>query len=78
MGFSFFYNNSAHCTFFARLELVTFMHEGEITLVLDTQKVNLKKGNFDVQRGTNHAWSNCKSKPAVVSIASHDAKYELG
>ena len=54
------------------------MHEGEITLVLDTQKVNLKKGNFDVQRCTNHAWSNCKSKPAVVSISSHDAKYELG
>lgn len=52
--------------------------EGEITLVLDTQEVNLEKGDFVVQRGANHSWSNRTSKPAVVSIASHDAKYELG
>ena len=48
--------------------------EGEIVLVLDTQEVTLKAGDFVVQRGTNHAWSNRSGKPAVVSIASHDAK----
>lgn len=46
--------------------------EGEITLVLDTQEVNLKAGEIVVQRGTNHAWSNRSGKPAVIAIASHD------
>ena len=48
--------------------------EGEIVLVLDTQEVTLKAGDFIVQRGTNHAWSNRSNKPAVVAIASHDGK----
>jgi hypothetical protein len=48
--------------------------EGEIVLVLDTQEVTLKAGEIIVQRGTNHAWSNRSNKPAVVAIASHDAK----
>ncbi|NBR28356.1 MAG: cupin domain-containing protein, partial [Betaproteobacteria bacterium] len=47
--------------------------EGEIVLVLDTQEVPLKKGDIVIQRGTNHAWSNRSGKPAVLSIASHDA-----
>ena len=46
--------------------------DGEIVLVLDTQKVRLKKGDFVVQRGTNHAWSNRSDAPAVVAIAAHD------
>ncbi|MBI3918534.1 MAG: cupin domain-containing protein [Betaproteobacteria bacterium] len=49
--------------------------EGEITLVLDTQEVQLKAGEIVVQRGTNHAWSNRSDKPAVVAIASHDGKH---
>ncbi len=48
--------------------------EGEIVLVLDTQEVTLNAGDFVVQRGTHHAWSNRSGKPAVVSIASHAAK----
>jgi uncharacterized cupin superfamily protein len=47
--------------------------EGEIVLVLDTQEVALRKGDIIIQRGTNHAWSNRSGKPAVLSIASHDA-----
>ena len=47
--------------------------EGEITLVLDTQEVQLKAGDTVVQRGTNHAWSNRSDKPCVVAISSHDA-----
>jgi mannose-6-phosphate isomerase-like protein (cupin superfamily) len=49
--------------------------EGEIVLVLDKQEVVLKKGDFVVQRGTNHAWSNRSGSPAVVAIASHDGKW---
>ncbi len=48
--------------------------EGEIVLMLDTQEVAVKAGEFVVQRGTNHAWSNRSGKPAVVAIASHGAK----
>jgi uncharacterized cupin superfamily protein len=48
--------------------------EGEIVLVLDTQEVPLKAGEFVVQRGTNHAWCNRSGKRAVVAIASHGAK----
>jgi len=48
--------------------------EGEIVLVLDTQEVPLKAGEFVINRGTNHAWSNRSNKPAVVAIASHDAR----
>ena len=47
--------------------------DGEIVLVLDTQEVVLKKGEFAVIRGSNHAWSNLTDKPAVVAIASHAA-----
>ncbi|HET6493621.1 MAG TPA: cupin domain-containing protein [Burkholderiales bacterium] len=47
--------------------------EGEITLVLDTEEVNLKAGDTVVQRGTNHAWSNRSNKPCVIAFSSHDA-----
>jgi mannose-6-phosphate isomerase-like protein (cupin superfamily) len=47
--------------------------EGEITLVLDIQEVQLKAGDTVVQRGTNHAWSNRSDNPCVVAISSHDA-----
>jgi quercetin dioxygenase-like cupin family protein len=48
--------------------------EGEIVLVLDTQEVAMKQGEFVINRGGNHAWSNRSGKPAVVSIASHAAR----
>jgi len=50
------------------------MLEGELTLVLDTQEVTMKQGEFIINRGGNHAWSNRSGKPATVAIASHDAK----
>ncbi|HEX9192854.1 MAG TPA: cupin domain-containing protein [Burkholderiales bacterium] len=49
--------------------------EGEITLVLDTQEVELKAGDTVVQRGTRHAWSNRSDAPCVLAISSHDAIY---
>jgi uncharacterized cupin superfamily protein len=48
--------------------------EGEIVLVLDTQEVKLKAGEIVIQRGTNHAWSNRSTRPAVVAVMSHDGK----
>jgi quercetin dioxygenase-like cupin family protein len=48
--------------------------EGELVLVLDTEEVTVKQGDFVINRGTNHAWSNRSGKPAVVAIASHDGK----
>jgi len=47
--------------------------EGEITLVLDLEEVELKAGDTVVQRGTNHAWSNRSSRPCTIAISSHDA-----
>jgi mannose-6-phosphate isomerase-like protein (cupin superfamily) len=49
--------------------------EGEITLVLDGEEVELKAGDTVVQRGTRHAWSNRSDSPCVVAISSHDATY---
>jgi len=49
-----------------------YVLEGEITLVLDTEEVNLKEGDAVVQRGTNHAWSNRSDKPCIVVFSSHD------
>jgi hypothetical protein len=49
--------------------------EGEITLILDLEEVQLKKGDTVVQRGTNHAWSNRSSAPCVIAFSSHDATY---
>ncbi len=49
--------------------------EGEITLVLDSEEVELKAGDTVVQRGTRHAWSNRSDSACVVAISSHDATY---
>jgi uncharacterized cupin superfamily protein len=50
------------------------VQEGEAVLVLDTQEVALRKGDFIIVRGQNHAWSNRSAKAAVLAIASHDGK----
>ena len=48
--------------------------EGEITLVLDLDEVDLKAGDTVVQRGARHAWRNRSGKPCVLAISSHDAQ----
>ena len=50
--------------------------EGEVTLVLDTEEVQLSAGDTVIQRGTNHAWSNRSSRPCVIAISSHDGRYD--
>jgi len=52
----------------------TIVLEGEAVLVLDTQEVTVRKGDFIVQRGANHAWSNRSRQPVVLAIASHDGR----
>jgi mannose-6-phosphate isomerase-like protein (cupin superfamily) len=47
--------------------------EGSITLVLDTQEVDLEAGDTVIQRGTNHAWSNRSSEPCVIAFTLIDA-----
>lgn len=49
--------------------------EGEITLVLDTEEVQLRAGDSVVQRGTNHAWSNRSNRPCVIAFSSHDGYF---
>jgi hypothetical protein len=50
------------------------VQEGEVVLVLDTEEVPLRRGDFIIVRGQNHAWSNRSSGPAVLAVASHDGK----
>jgi mannose-6-phosphate isomerase-like protein (cupin superfamily) len=49
--------------------------EGEITLVLDLEEVQLKAGDTVVLRGVNHAWSNRSAQPCTVAFSSHDGKF---
>jgi mannose-6-phosphate isomerase-like protein (cupin superfamily) len=49
--------------------------EGEITLVLDTEEVELKAGDTVIQRGTNHAWSNRSRQSCTIAFSSHDGAF---
>jgi len=49
---------------------------GEITMVLDDQDVVLHAGDFVVQRGTSHAWSNRSKEPAIVAFVLMDGAFE--
>jgi quercetin dioxygenase-like cupin family protein len=70
---STFGQNQRH-PFMHRTETIDYavVLEGEIVMLLDDQDVHLKAGDVVIQRGTNHAWSNRTSQPAVVAIATHD------
>lgn len=48
--------------------------EGDVTLILEKQEVRLKPFDVVVQRGTNHAWHNNGSKPALLMGVLIDAK----
>ncbi len=40
--------------------------KGDVTLILDEEEVTLKPHDVVVQRGTNHAWVNNGSEPALL------------
>ncbi len=46
---------------------------GRVTLLLDEGEVALEPGDVVVQRGTNHAWVNRGSEPAVLVAILIDA-----
>jgi len=48
--------------------------KGEITLILDKEKVILQEGDTVVQRATRHAWSNHSSQACTIAISSHCAR----
>ncbi|MHA2050790.1 MAG: cupin domain-containing protein [Promethearchaeota archaeon] len=48
--------------------------EGEVTLLLDKDEVDLKPFDVVVQRGTNHAWINKGSNPALLVGVLIDAE----
>ncbi|MCC6534111.1 MAG: cupin domain-containing protein [Burkholderiales bacterium] len=50
--------------------------DGEITLLLDDEEVQLKTGDVVIQRGTNHAWSNRSGKPVRMLYVLIDAAFE--
>jgi len=48
--------------------------EGEVTLVLDHDEVDLKPHDVVIQRGTNHAWINKGTEPALLAAILIDAE----
>lgn len=52
--------------------------EGELTMLLDDQDVQLKAGDVVIQRGTNHAWSNRSGKICRILYVLIDGRFDPG
>lgn len=50
--------------------------DGELTLVLDNEDVQLGPGSVVVQRGTNHAWANRSGRPCRMLFVLVDGRYD--
>ena len=50
--------------------------EGEITLILDEDEIDLKAGDVVVQRGTNHAWANRSDSMCRMLFILVDGKFD--
>lgn len=48
--------------------------DGEVTLLLDEDEVDLAPFDVVIQRGTNHAWINKGGKPVLMAAALIDAE----
>ena len=48
--------------------------EGEVTLLLDEEEVDLKPFDVVIQQGTNHGWINKGHKPALLASIMIDAE----
>jgi len=48
--------------------------EGEVTLLLDGDEVELGPHDVVIQRGTNHAWINRGKEPALLAAILIDAE----
>ena len=49
-----------------------YIQEGEITLILDKEEVDLNEGDTIVLLGANHSWSNRSDHPCIVFFSKHD------
>ena len=47
---------------------------GDVTLILDEEEIELKPFDVVIQRGTNHAWVNNGSDPALLIAVLIDSK----
>jgi mannose-6-phosphate isomerase-like protein (cupin superfamily) len=50
--------------------------EGDVTLILDKEEVDIKPHHVVVQRGTNHAWVNNGNNPALLIAVLIDSDLE--
>ena len=50
--------------------------EGELTMLLDDEDVQLKTGDVVIQRGTNHAWSNRSGKICRILYVLIDGRFD--
>jgi cupin domain len=48
-----------------------YVMEGEIVMVLDEERVELKQGDCVIQQGTRHAWHNESDKRAILVALIH-------
>jgi uncharacterized cupin superfamily protein len=69
------YSSSAAHPYMQKTRTLDFalIIEGEVTLVLDLEEVNLGAGDSVVLRGANHAWSNRTDRPCIIAMSMHDA-----
>ena len=47
---------------------------GDVTLILDEEEIDMKPFDVVVQRGTNHAWVNNGTEPALLIAVLIDSK----
>ena len=48
--------------------------KGNVTLILDEEEIDLEPFDVVVQRGTNHAWVNNGTEPALLIAVLVDSK----
>ena len=48
--------------------------KGDVTLILDEEEIDMKPFDVVVQRGTNHAWVNNGTEPALLIAVLIDSK----
>jgi quercetin dioxygenase-like cupin family protein len=48
--------------------------KGDVTLILDEEEIDIKPFDVVVQRGTNHAWINNGTEPALLIAVLIDSK----
>lgn len=72
------YQTEAPHPYMQRTETLDYVYvlEGSVSLVLDTEEVELAEGDSVVQRGTRHAWSNRTDTPCTLVISSHHGSYD--